>query len=31
MQTRWLVRDADQLDPNAPHPQVKDFDAISLD
>jgi enolase-phosphatase E1 len=31
MQTRWLVRDADQLDPNAPHPQVKDFDVISLD
>lgn len=31
MQTRWLVRDADEVEPNAPHPQVKDFDAISLD
>jgi enolase-phosphatase E1 len=31
MQTRWLVRDADEIEPNVPHPQVKDFDAISLD
>lgn len=31
MQTRWLVRDAETLDPNAPHPQVRDFDAITLD
>lgn len=31
MQTRWLVRDAETLDPNAPHPQVRDFDAINLD
>jgi enolase-phosphatase E1 len=31
MQTRWVVRDADVIDPNAPHPQVKDFDAITLD
>lgn len=31
MQTRWLVRDAGEVEPNAPHPQVKDFDAISLD
>lgn len=31
MQTRWLVRDAETLDPNAPHPQVRDFDGINLD
>lgn len=31
MQTRWLVRDADVIDPNAPHPQVRDFDGINLD
>jgi enolase-phosphatase E1 len=31
MQTRWLVRDADEVEPNAPHPQVKDFDDIPLD
>lgn len=31
MQTRWLVRDAEATDPTAAHPQVKDFDAISLD
>lgn len=31
MQTRWLVRDADVIDPTAPHPQVRDFDAINLD
>lgn len=31
MQTRWLVRDAEVIDPNAPHPQVRDFDAINLD
>ncbi len=31
MQTRWLVRDAETLEPNAPHPQVRDFDAINLD
>ena len=31
MQTRWLVREAEQVDPNATHPQVKDFDSINLD
>lgn len=31
MQTRWLVRDAEQIDLNAAHPQVKDFDSINLD
>ena len=31
MQTRWLVRDSEATDPAAAHPQVKDFDAISLD
>ncbi len=31
MQTCWLVRDAEALDPQAAHPQAKDFDAISLD
>jgi enolase-phosphatase E1 len=31
MQTRWLVRDAETLEPNAAHPQVKDFDGINLD
>ena len=31
MHTRWLVRDADVIDPNAPHPQVRDFDGINLD
>ncbi len=31
MHTRWLVREAETLDPNASHPQVRDFDAISLD
>ncbi|MEJ2406911.1 MAG: acireductone synthase [Candidatus Thiodiazotropha sp.] len=31
MQTRWLVRDAESIEPQAPHAQVKDFDAISLD
>jgi len=31
MQTRWLVRDETALDPAAAHPQVRDFDAISLD
>ena len=31
MQTRWLVREAEAIDPNAPHPQVRDFDAINLD
>ncbi|MBE0510427.1 MAG: acireductone synthase [Chromatiales bacterium] len=31
MQTRWLVREAEQLDRNAPHHQVKDFDSINLD
>lgn len=31
MQTRWLVRNADELDPAAAHLQVSDFDAISLD
>ena len=31
MQTRWLVRDAASIDPAAAHPQVRDFDAISLD
>jgi enolase-phosphatase E1 len=29
MQTTWLVRDA-ALDPNADHPQVRDFDAIAV-
>ena len=31
MQTRWLVRDSESVDPNAPHPQVRHFDAINLD
>jgi enolase-phosphatase E1 len=31
MQTRWLVRDAELIDPAAAHLQVRDFDAISLD
>ncbi len=31
MQTRWLVRDAEVIDPNAAHPQVSDFDTINLD
>jgi len=31
MQTRWLVRDAEAIEPTAAHLQVKDFDAISLD
>lgn len=31
MQTRWLVRDAQTIDPNAAHPQVSSFDAINLD
>jgi enolase-phosphatase E1 len=31
MQTRWLVRGSTPLDTMASHPQVKDFDAISLD
>lgn len=31
MQTRWLVRDAESIEPTAAHLQVKDFDAISLD
>lgn len=31
MQTRWLVRDAEAIDPCAPHPQVRNFDAINLD
>lgn len=31
MQTRWLVREAEQIDLNAAHPQVKDFDSINLD
>lgn len=31
MHTRWLVRDADGVDPNTSHPQVRDFDAINLD
>lgn len=31
MQTRWLVRDSAASDPAAAHPQVTDFDAISLD
>ncbi len=31
MQTRWLVRDAESIEPTADHLQVKDFDAISLD
>lgn len=31
MQTRWLVRVTTPLDTMAAHPQVKDFDAISLD
>ncbi len=31
MQTRWLVRSAASIDSMAAHPQVKDFDAISLD
>ena len=30
MQTRWLVREVDTLDSMAVHPQVRDFDAISL-
>lgn len=30
MQTRWLVRGSKTLDTMALHPQVKDFDAISL-
>jgi enolase-phosphatase E1 len=30
MQTCWLVREAEALDPDAPHPQVKDFSAIHL-
>jgi len=29
MRTIWLVRDSEP-DPNAPHPQVRDFSAISL-
>lgn len=31
MQTRWLVREAEQIDLNAAHLQVKDFDSINLD
>jgi enolase-phosphatase E1 len=31
MQTRWLVRSPSSLDTMAAHPQVKDFDSISLD
>lgn len=31
MQTRWLVRDAESIDPNAAHLQVNSFDAINLD
>lgn len=31
MQTRWLVRDETTVDPAADHPQVRNFDAISLD
>jgi enolase-phosphatase E1 len=31
MQTRWLVRDVQAVDPAAAHLQVKNFDAISLD
>lgn len=31
MQTGWLVREAEGLDPDAAHPQVKDFSAIQLD
>jgi enolase-phosphatase E1 len=30
MQTCWLVREAEILAPDAPHPQVKDFSAIHL-
>jgi enolase-phosphatase E1 len=30
MQTCWLVREAETPDPDAPHPQVKDFSAIHL-
>lgn len=31
MQTRWLVREAEAPDPLSVHPQVRNFDAISLD
>lgn len=31
MQTRWLVRNNESIDQLASHPQVRDFDAISLD
>jgi len=31
MQTRWLMRAAPELDSTAAHPQVRDFDGISLD
>jgi enolase-phosphatase E1 len=31
MQTRWLVREAEQVDKNAAHHQVRDFDSINLD
>ncbi len=31
MQTRWLVREAEELDLTAAHPQVHDFDSINLD
>lgn len=31
MQTRWLLREAEQIDPQAAHLQVRDFDSIQLD
>lgn len=31
MQTRWLVREAEGLDSEATHPQVKNFDTITVD
>ena len=31
MNTCWLVREAASLDPDAVHPQVKDFDSITID
>lgn len=31
MQTRWLIRDSEDVDLNAAHPQVRSFDAINLD